>query len=210
MVSAEDFETRTVHVLRHRFEMSVPLAQSFGRFIKSNARQRVQVFATKQVSLEGFEYYGSKYDTVLTEAHEAFRAHEEPLHLDGSLRLKKVNNNMVRIAFKAKEQRLLDIQLQDVEDKVASFADLPQNRNRLEGIVAASTTPQNYLYVDVSEGAIVDDLVQFEEAKEAFQAAVVSPVEGRLHYVSPLSIVGYDKLVKLPALKPVNEWQDAS
>jgi len=196
MKSAEGFEIRPVHVLRHSFEASEPLRKTLAPLsIKESVKFRV--FGTKQFSLEGFEYYGSKYDIVLTEAAREFHTQEAPLLLSGQLKTSHINENIVRVAFQASNQQYLNRLLGEAEGAVNQFAG---SRVELRGVVAASAA-ENYLYYDVPAKDFTDDFETISRVKEEFSSNVSSDSIGRSHYVRPMDIVGIDTVARLARLR---------
>lgn len=171
-----------VHALRHEFTMSGHLSGLLRDFLVDDARHvQLNVYGSKVSLLPQAQYDAGDYDEQRDTIAEHFRQYDRDIYLSGRLVIKPITNVFARIAFWPKSQAAFDT-------LVTELGTLPELLHDPPGA-------HHYLYTDVALSALSNSVQQRQQAMNAFREAAKQVTTMHYQWVSPLRIVGANKLL---------------
>jgi len=189
MESAEPKNTRLVRVLKYDFEPSEQLHETVHElFLEETAKVRnFRFHATRVALLDGQNYNHLLYHEPVTKIEDAFVRRNAPVFLSGAANTVNVNN-MTRINFQVFHR--------DAFNKLLSGFDQLDILNPEEPRAPGEQGLQHYVYLEVPAAALLQPAEERTQAFATFKARLEKPDQKRLHYLRPLEITGFDRLIQ--------------
>ncbi len=169
-----------VHVLRHSFRPSQPLAESIETFIKPGKKlPRLSLYGTKEVAVDLVKYNNFVYKHDEDALRNEFKQHTEAVYIDPIMHFRLIGSNALRMAFiPTPESTPIFNKMIDTLDEMPNI--LPP----------FNTTPRYFMYIDIPTTHLVSSEewnARYHDLRKALASRIRS-----MYLVRPEDIIGQD------------------
>ncbi len=171
--TARSFET--VHVLRHGFRPSEPLAVGIENFIKAGVTvPRFLLLGSKQIAIHHDSYYDKSFLAQLSAAQREFSKDRQEVHLANDVHIKILGNGALRF--------------QMFPSDLVSFHDTLDKLERLPHLPRTLVGPERYfLQVTIAANMLAGEDAR-EHAEAKLRRGLALPQTNNLYTVRPVDI----------------------
>ena len=173
MEHTEHPETKSVHILRPRFEASPGLLTNIQSLLNEERRYTtpIEFYGTHHSVIDLLEYNNYVHGHKIHDVEEAFVNTKKVVRLSRQLKLQQISANKVRMMVRPIEQAALNRLLADMH-KIPHVVEQP--------------VMNHYAYADISISALLRTKQENERAMAALD------IGSQLSSITPLKFSGYD------------------